>query len=87
MLGQIKSMSKSRLFAAINESLLELNETYNQKLMSAKAEKKAAPPLPQSLKRLLREYAGIIQDFANRGDLDVRQSTTVLFAIHRIGKE
>ena len=80
-------MSAQKLFAAINESLLELNETYKQKVVTAKEGKKAAPPLPQSLKRLLKEYAGIMQDFANRGELDMRQSTTALYMIHRIDNE
>ncbi len=70
MLDQIKSMPAQKLFEAINESLLEINEAHKVKVIAAKESKKAAVPVPQSFKRLLKQYSGILQDFCKRKELD-----------------
>ena len=43
--------------------------------------------MPTSLKRLLKEYFGILQEFAQRGELNIRQATASLYLLHRIGTE
>jgi len=39
-------MPTQKLFEAINESLIELNEAHKVKVTQAKENKKSAPPLP-----------------------------------------
>ena len=54
VLDQIKAMPAHSLFAAINESLLQLSEAHKQKGAAAKQGKKTAPVVAQSFKRMLK---------------------------------
>jgi len=43
--------------------------------------------MPQSFKRLLKQYSDILQEYAKRGDLTTEQAANTLFFIHRVGSE
>ena len=65
-------MNTHTLFHGINESLLKINETHNIRVNQAKESKKGAPPLPQSFKRLLKQYSSILQEHAKSNELSMR---------------
>ena len=61
-LSQIKSMPLQKLFDAICDSLLDLATQHRTRVTQAKSQKKAAPQVPQSLKRLIRAFCQIMQE-------------------------